>query len=791
MEEMRHRLLQDTQPQPVNVDRKPMRGEAPQSAIVAVSVSSSSTDQSQSDVVEILDSDDDEPEILVPQDRTVPANVPPRPQIERIFKNKDMPQRAPAQPIPIPYNRNIPALTHAKLIPGNSHWETFEDVNVDSLYDPKKSTQEAEKDLKDFLQQSFDGRDDGQDGDEIDMSETIVEGFRDGITLLPHQVIGRRWMRERESAKKLGGILADDMGLGKTIQTLTRVVEGRPRRADKEDGWAAGTLVVCPVSLVSQWASEVRKMVNGLTVIEHHGPSRTTNPDQLKKAHVVITSYAIVASEYGAYSPHAKDEGAKNKTKKKASSPNSDNDESDSERFGRTLAAKKKPIGSKKKDALFHVNWWRIVLDEAHNIKNRNTLNAKACFALEGKYRWCLTGTPLQNNVEELYSLLAFLRIRPLNDWATFSEQISKPIKSGKTARPMKRLQVVLKSIMLRRKKTDLLNGRPLLELPERHLNIIPCEFDEEERQFYTGLEGRIEAAMSDIVKSGALNKNYTSVLVLLLRLRQACDHPSLVSQDYKKDKEAVQPQESKKNDNDSDSDADELADMLGQLGLGRACQVCQTSLSKDNVSPELEDYCQDCAQIAKNARRKSMARGDSSHLPPDSAKIRKTLELLEEIADRKDEDGDYLGEKTIVFSQFTSMLDLLEVFLKDAGIKYVRYDGSMSKDKREASLEKIRTSRSTTVILISFKAGSTGLNLTACNNDQAFDRAHRYGQKRDVNIYKLTIEKTVEERILTLQNTKRALADAALSGDKIKNSKLGMDDLLALFRPGRDDEED
>ncbi|TFY77491.1 hypothetical protein EWM64_g6519 [Hericium alpestre] len=183
---------------------------------------------------------------------------------------------------------------------------------------------------------------------------------------------------------------------------------------------------------------------------------------------------------------------------------------------------------------------------------------------------------------------------------------------------------------------------------------------------------------------------------------------------------------------------------------------------------------------------------------PADSAKIRKILELLQAIETRGE------GEKTIVFSQFTSMLDLIEQFLAYEGVKFVRYDGSMTKDKREASLEKIRNSKSTNVILISFKAGGVGLNLTACNNviltdlwwnpaleEQAFDRAHRFGQERDVNIYKLTIDKTVEERILALQDTKRALADAALSGDKLKNNKLDLNDLMALFRPGRDEDEE
>jgi len=269
-----------------------------------------------------------------------------------------------------------------------------------------------------------------------------------------------------------------------------------------------------------------------------------------------------------------------------------------------------------------------------------------------------------------------------------------------------------------------------------------------------------------------------------------------LVSKDYKADKEAIEPKAVSKGDDDDD-DEEELAAMFGQLGVSgsRNCQLCQTPLSSSTTGT----HCSDCSDFAEKARRKSIAMGPASNLPPDSAKIRKILELLQQIDLRDDQ------EKTIIFSQFTGMLDLIQPFLMAEGIKHVRYDGSMSKDKREASLEKIRSSKSTRVILISFKAGSTGLNLTACNNvilvdlwwnpaleEQAFDRAHRFGQTRDVNIFKLTIEKTVEDRILMLQEKKRELIKAALSGDKMKKNKLGINELMALFRPGgRDDDEE
>ncbi|KAI0795563.1 SNF2 family N-terminal domain-containing protein [Abortiporus biennis] len=638
------------------------------------------------------------------------------------------------------------------------------------------TAEETKKALQDLVGDTY-----THEETDISNEDAIVEGFRDGITLLPHQILGRKWMEERETGKKTGGILADDMGLGKTIQTLTRIVEGAPDKASRKAGYTQATLVICPVAVVSQWASEVRKMTSGLTVIEHHGPSRTSDPSVLARAHVVVTSYSIVSSEYAAFSPEAKNESKSKKSNKKSSPDFSDDDSDDS--IGKTIRAKKT---GKKKDALFHNKWWRIVLDEAHNIKNRTTKAAVACCALDGKFRWCLTGTPMQNSVDELYSLIKFLRIRPLNDWPTFKEQISQPIKNDRPVRAMKRLQVVLRSIMLRRTKTTVLNGKPLLDLPDRLVKNIDCDFDVSERAFYDSVEERVRERVDNLQKQGEAQKAYTSMLVLLLRLRQACNHPSLIAEDYKKDRAAVELKAAK----DNDEDADELADLLGGLGLSSAtkrCQLCQNVLNSSNTGEG--ENCKDCDELIAKSKRKSLVAQDSN-LPPDSAKTRKIIEILNDIDDRSDAE-----DKTIIFSQFTSMLDLIEPFLKQEGIHYVRYDGSMNKLKRDEALEKIKSSKRTRVILISFKAGSTGLNLTCCNNvilvdlwwnpaleDQAFDRAHRLGQTKNVHIYKLHVPGTVEERILELQEKKRTLANAALSGEKVKNMRLGMDDLMALF---------
>ncbi|KAF8205756.1 P-loop containing nucleoside triphosphate hydrolase protein [Mycena galopus ATCC 62051] len=649
------------------------------------------------------------------------------------------------------------------------------------------STAQAESALRDLM--AADSNADTTT--EIDPEDAIVPAHA-------HQILGRKWMREREDVtkKRSGGILADDMGLGKTIQTLTRIVEGRPRKSDKEDGWDAPTLVVCPLALVGQWAEEISKMAVGLTVLKHQGPGRAKTSAALKRAHVVVTTYDTVRSEHASFAPTTNDQIKTAAAKAKAKGSDSDDSDSEADHFGRTVAAKKGKTAAKPKAKvcpLFELKWWRIVLE-------RNTKNAVACCDLQGKFAGA-SPVPrcMQNSVDELFSLLKFLRIKPLNDWERFNTQIAKPVKNGKGAgRAMKRLQVVLQQIMLRRTKTQQINGEALITLPPRIIQVISCKFDPSEQAFYSALETKMEGVIEKIIKaSGGGGSAYIGVLVLLLRLRQACNHPCLVSKDYKADLDAVDPKAKAANSAGTseagDVDGDDLVAAFGSLNVAtRKCQICMQEMDARDMA-EGETHCLDCAPLAIQAKIE-----DEDH--NSSAKIRMVLKLLREIDERSDGE-----EKTIIFSQFTTMLDLLEPFLREKDVRYVRYDGSMKPVDREAALTKIKTSARTKVILISFKAGSTGLNLTCANNvilcdlwwnpaleDQAFDRSHRVGQTRQVNIFKLKIDNTVEDRILTLQDKKRELARAALSGDKIKNMKLGMEDLLALFRPGgRDDDDD
>lgn len=727
------------------------------------------------------------------------------------YKPHSLPQGVTAIPIHIPSNKDLPN-SGSPLKPATFDYErtknmqpTFNTIQYQPqqprapvasqpVYIPTAGVSElneymtpgeTERALKDLIS----GNINDDEVTEVDPEDKNVEDFKPGIKLLDHQAVGRNWMATRESPeeKRFGGILADDMGLGKTIQTLARIVDNPATKDDRDDGWSATTLVVCPLSLVGQWADEIKKMTK-LTVLKHHGNARTTDPQALRRHNVVVTTYDVVKSEYAVFVPEAKDESKKSKAK--ASLGDSDSDSEEAEHFGRTVK-KLTASSSKKKDALFNVKWWRIVLDEAHTIKNHKTKGAIACCELKGRFKWCLTGTPLQNSVDELYSLLKFLHIRPWHEFDKFNYDVAQPIKKGvRAGTAMKRLQVILKQIMLRRRKDDTLNGKRLIELPKRTVEIVSCPFDGSERAFYTSLETKMDETLEKLMSSDKGNK-YISVLLLLLRLRQACNHPLLVTKDYKKDLEAVDSHASKQ---DPQADADDLATAFGQLGVTRKCQMCMMELNPRNAGEgKWSGHCVTCVPLAEKAELAELER-------PTSAKIRKILELLQNIEDRSNGE-----EKTIIFSQFTSMLDLIMPFLKEKGIRFSRYDGSMSPVDREAALSKIKNDPNVRVILISFKAGSTGLNLTACNNvilvdlwwnpaleDQAFDRAHRFGQKRDVNIYKLKIDETVEERILLLQDKKRALAQAALSGDKLKNLKLGMDDLLALFRHNaRDDSDD
>jgi SNF2 family DNA or RNA helicase len=679
-------------------------------------------------------------------------------------------------------------------------------------------------DEKEELAVAAEEEDEEEEEEEDDGS---VEGVK--VKLLPHQIEGLYWMQSREvpasnkGSVPKGGILADDMGLGKTLQSISLILTNPKPKDDNvmakrkiPSGVEKTTLVVAPLALIRQWELEIKDKVlssYALKVCVHHGPSRTKRFQDLKKYDVVVTTYQILVSDFGNSSTD--DDGLK--------------------------------VGC------FGLHWYRVILDEAHTIKNRNAKSSLACCALRSQYRWCLTGTPMQNNLDELQSLIKFLRIKPYSELAQWKDQIDRPMKNGRGDVAIKRLRAILKTFMKRRtkdilKKEGALNpgGKPSapgegsttgFKITERRIEKVFAEFSPEERGFYDRLEQRTDASIEQMMGGKV---NYASALVMLLRLRQACNHPKLVGGQLAKDSEAlaVEATSSQKASKAANTDIDEIADMFGAMGMdSKKCEVCQLELGKEAIA-QGAIRCLDCnadlEQItnpkkSQKERKKKVkhekaskfsrklknrpiiqdsddeeeeqegswvvperqrgaltlgkaggtddedAEGGGEWLVSDEDDTLPTLENLhvhkpkpakkKPVALNPDSDEDSSSEnessdvdddddsavedefgssseeesklatmatstkirrlmeilsneaaqhKFIVFSQFTSMLDLVEPFLRQKGFKYTRYDGKMKNDLREASLNKLRNDANCRVLLCSLKCGSLGLNLTA-----------------------------------------------------------------------------
>lgn len=392
--------------------------------------------------------------------------------------------------------------------------------------------------------------------DEDDDDGYVIEGL--AINLMDHQIKGVSWMVDRENNKSSnGGILADDMGLGKTIQTIGLILSSMDtdqeeaeekvkevqEPAEKDDDEHQMTLIVTPLALIHQWVDEIKNKTEygKLKVLKHHGPNRTKNPAVFKRYDVVVTTYQVVSSD----SPSDK--------KKKPNNKKSitldgfivqDEEDNDDDGYDRHIPNKWQQL-KKGYGPLFQVNWHRIVLDEAQQIKNRQTKSSISCSELSSVKRWCLTGTPIQNNVDELYSLLRFLKIQPLSDYPTFKKNISIPIQNGQGSIAMERLKAVLRAVMLRRTKDvlrsnqtspitsntaspmpsasnneedDSLSKKLTLQLPTREKQDIMLQFSDHEKSLYELLRTRTRESIQAM---GGQSGGYMNMLCLLLRLRQ------------------------------------------------------------------------------------------------------------------------------------------------------------------------------------------------------------------------------------------------------------------------------
>lgn len=441
-----------------------------------------------------------------------------------------------------------------------------------------------------------------------------------------------------------GGILADEMGLGKTIQSLCAIktLEG-PH------------IVICPKTLMYNWEAEAKKFFPEMKVrvIDGNSQQRKELIENLKKNPVdlVITSYSMLQKDYSVYVEN-------------------------------------------------EIEFVYKLLDEAHYVKNAKTLSAKAVRLISAKYKLLLTGTPLENNLEELYGTFDLVMPEYLGHKLDFKREFASKIERNNMI-ALEILQAKIRPFILRRTKKEVLK-----ELPDKQEQIMYNEMNNKQVGIYTEVLERLKADTLTLVKEQGFDKSRMQVLSALLKLRQVCNHPQLLGDDF--DQEGVE-----------------------------------------------------------------------------SSKFEQFKELLDEVVEG--------GEKVLVFSQFTSMMNIMEKDLKEKKINYLRLDGSTQ--NRQQLVDEFNTNENVKVFLISLKAGGVGLNLTAASSvfiydpwwnpmaeKQAIDRAHRIGQKRSVNVYKFITKNSIEEKILNLQQTKGNLFENLISEDKGFIKRLEWEDLMELF---------
>ncbi|XP_021899056.1 DNA repair protein RAD5A isoform X1 [Carica papaya] len=616
-----------------------------------------------------------------------------------------------------------------------------------------------------------------------------------------------------------GGMLADAMGLGKTIMTIALLLAhsdkgglpsnqcmtqpscescevsglsgespNLPKKATNFSGFDnfvkqkktlknGVNLIICPMTLLGQWKAEIETHVHpgSLSLYIHYGQSRLKDAKILAQSDVVITTYGVLASEFSG--ENAEDNGG-----------------------------------------LFSVHWFRVVLDEAHTIKSSKSLISMAAAALVADRRWCLTGTPIQNKLEDIYSLLRFLRVEPWGSWAWWNKLVQKPFEEG-DGRGLKLVQSILKPIMLRRTKfsTDR-EGRPILVLPPADMQVIYCELTDTERDFYEALFKRSKVKFDQFVEQGRVLHNYASILELLLRLRQCCDHPFLVmsrgdTQEYS-DLNKMAKRFLKGNHNALEGEAGDVPsrayvqEVLEELRKGDQgeCPICLEAFEDAVLTPCAHRLCRECLLASwRNLTsglcpvcRKAISRQDLITAPTssrfqidveknwvESSKITLLLQELEHLRPS--------GSKTILFSQWTAFLDLLEIPLSRSSIPFVRLDGTLNQQQRERVIKQFSEDTNILVFLMSLKAGGVGINLTAASNAfvldpwwnpavevQAVMRIHRIGQMKRVTIKRFIVKGTVEERMEAVQARKQQMIAGALTDQEVRTARI--EELKMLF---------
>lgn len=650
-----------------------------------------------------------------------------------------------------------------------------------------------------------------------------------------------------------GGLLADMMGLGKTLSILSLIASTgaaaqqwenteplQPTAPEasrsRHDGLFSQsalnltplvrnvktTLLVCPLSTVTNWEEQIKQHVlpDALTYHIYHGSNRIKDPAKLATFDLVITTYGSVSNE---------------------------------------LSSRNK--GKEGHYPLEQIGWFRVVLDEAHMIREPATLQFKSIIRLQADRRWAVTGTPVQNRLEDLASLLAFLRLHPFDQRVNFTRHIVEPFKLCEPE-VVPKLRILVSTITLRRLKDK-------IDLPPREDLLVRLDFSPEELSVYKMFERNAKDRVSVLagVRNGpALGGNtYIHILKTILRLRLLCAHgKDLLNNDdlaslqgmtadmaididdddderptlsEKKAHEMFTLLQDTNNDacgecgkklgtNDGSSiETEAQDDVLGHMTpcyhvVCRSCIHNYQERARQLLHPSQKSYtCQLCGEAVRfefvQLRRRDVdaehdgpakvqAKGSKKNMTNYQGPHTKTRALVDDLLKSKKESEANPSEppfKSVVFSGWTSHLDLIEVALDEAGITYTRLDGSMSRTARTAAMDAFREDNNVHVILVSIMAGGLGLNLTAGNSvyvmepqynpaaeAQAVDRVHRLGQKRPVRTVRYIMRDSFEEQMLVLQDKKKKLANLSMDSqsrslEKPKTTEDKLRELQSLFK--------
>ncbi|KAK6343428.1 hypothetical protein TWF730_011017 [Orbilia blumenaviensis] len=639
--------------------------------------------------------------------------------------------------------------------------------------------------------------------------------FSPGGARMYHNVITGQHTRSKPQSC-LGGILADDMGLGKTLTVLSLIVTtlqdaiafGRKQKTsaasdhDLSVMYAKSTLLICPLSVLVNWEDQIRAHIvpDAISYYVYHGNNRLSDLNELAKYDMVITTYALAASDFG-----------------KAQKDNS--------------------------GVLQKIHWFRIVLDEAHTIREQNTVQSKAICNMEASRRWAVTGTPVQNRLDDLGTLIKFLRLSPFDVRSQFNQYISAPLKSGDPT-SMDKLRVLVDSVALRRRKDR-------IDLPTKHDRTVQLQFSRDEQELYDATSRQSRYKIDMVAKQGHLSgKAYVHILQTILRLRMIC-----ASRDLLGDEDTAGLISSNAIDIDSLTDEEthamskkqafEIYNLMKESDED-ICYTCQKKVSpltardgtptnQDANSPfghitscphlfctecgpkyleSLLEYasmgdwtsCPLCRQPLRIGLRELKTSDDPSLQKDENGKRKvvyrnpstKIMQLVADLLDNRKMGDDKGRIKSVIFSGWTMHLDLIEFALEKVGIKWTRIDGKMNRGQRADSLTRFRDDPDIEAILVSISAGGVGLNLTAASRvyvmepqfnpaaeAQAIDRVHRLGQEREVWCTRYIMEGSFEEKIVELQQKKLRIADLSMTQGKTKRQRAQdkIDDLRELFR--------